>query len=139
MPLTCMQLMLRKTPKSLALTIGNASIVGSNTQAKLLGFSPTFVQDGGQVAACKMIPQNIADEIRANMRQGGSSRSASNPPLFYEEVSTHASCMGGWGSAKAFVSDFVNGKRQQAKSHGHAQQVPLPQMLGNEGGSVAFL
>ena len=66
---------------------------------------------GGQVAACKMIPQNIADEIRASMRQGASSRSASNPPLFYEEASTHASSMGGSGSSEASMSGSASSKR----------------------------
>ena len=94
---------------------------------------------GGQVAACKMIPQNIADEIRASMRQGASSRSASNPPLFYEEASTHASSMGGSGSGEASMSGSASGKRQRDESHGHARQIPLSQVPGNVGGSVAFL
>ena len=86
-----------------------------------------------------MIPQNIADEIRASMRQGASSRSASNPPLFYEEASTHASSMGGSGSGEASMSGSASGKRQRDESHGHARQIPISQVPGNVGGSVAFL
>ena len=86
-----------------------------------------------------MIPQNIADEIRASMRQGSSSRSASNPPLFYEKASTHASSMGGSGSGEASMSGSASAKRQRDESHGHALQIPLSQVSGNVGGSVAFL
>ena len=86
-----------------------------------------------------MIPQNIADEIWASMRQGASSRSASNPPLFYEEASTHASSMGGSGSGEASMSGSASAKRQRDESHGHARQIPLSQVPGNVGGSVAFL
>ena len=105
----------------------------------------------GQVAACKEIPQKIADEIRASMQQKASSRRASSPPLFYDKPSNvssaNASSIGGLGTGKCEASmsgsaSGAGGKRQRANLNGHertSRQTSLSQAPGHVGGSIAFL
>ena len=95
---------------------------------------------GGQVAACKEIPNDIADEIRKSMRQAASEPRPSSPPLFYEEASNistaHASSGGaavGEGEESMSGSANVGGKRQRMG------QSSLQQAPRHVGGSVAFL
>ena len=96
---------------------------------------------GGQVAACKEIPQSIADEIIAKMRESGSMGTSASTNVFHEASniapsSAKNSTIGGSTSA----SDFMGNKRQRFEAHAQSgRQSSMFEGTGHVRGSVAFL